>query len=147
MKILRPPAPCLHRQSLQHKKIERCGTSGKVHRGNRSLWRREERATGVLVHYFREREPQTLLVEHYTGIGAGTDHIALLGHLLGEIKEFLHLEEEVPNDPDRIVRMRRSGSRVWPDERPSSLSTRSINSTHVRTISAGCPSIFPRALQ
>lgn len=54
-------------------------------------------------HYFRQKNPKSLIIEHYVGIGSGADHIGLLTHIMSEIKDHLKLEEEIPIEPEKIV--------------------------------------------
>jgi len=53
----------------------------------------------------RRRRPETFVVEHYVGIGAGdSDHLGLIRHIMEEIKERFARDEELPEKPEEIER-------------------------------------------
>jgi len=52
---------------------------------------------------YRRRHPEAQVVEHYVGIGAGaTDHLAVMWHVMAEIRERFDRREEIPSSPREI---------------------------------------------
>ncbi len=55
------------------------------------------------VEGFRRREPETVVIEHYVGIGAAAgDHFGVIRHICMELQLMLGSEEEIPSDPDEL---------------------------------------------
>jgi hypothetical protein len=53
----------------------------------------------------RKRNPETAVIEHYIGIGAGaTDHFGVMRHIMEEIKTRYDRTEEIPGTPEEIER-------------------------------------------
>jgi tetratricopeptide (TPR) repeat protein len=53
----------------------------------------------------RRRNPEAFIVEHYVGIGAGdSDHLAIIRHVMSEIKERGNRTEEIPVKPEELER-------------------------------------------
>jgi nephrocystin-3 len=54
---------------------------------------------------YRERNPETAVIEHYIGIGASaTDHFGVMRHIMEEIKERYDRTEEIPGTPEELER-------------------------------------------
>lgn len=55
------------------------------------------------VDRWRRKHPETLVIEHYVGIGTGhADHLAFLRQVMEELRERFAFETPVPGDPDEI---------------------------------------------
>ncbi|MCB0713878.1 MAG: tetratricopeptide repeat protein [Ignavibacteriae bacterium] len=62
------------------------------------------------IEEFRQREPDTFIIEYYIGSGERTTtHIDLIRHLMLEIKEYFGVTAQLPNTPEGFVR----GLPVW----------------------------------
>jgi hypothetical protein len=54
---------------------------------------------------FRKHNPDTAVIEHYIGIGAGaTDHFGVMRHIMEEIKTRYDRTEEIPGKPEELER-------------------------------------------
>ncbi len=54
-------------------------------------------------HQHRRTRPETIVIEHYVGIGAtATDHLAIIRHFCMEVKELFGREESVPTLPESL---------------------------------------------
>jgi len=54
---------------------------------------------------YRRKNPDAFVIEHYVGIGAtSTDHLAIIRHIMMEIKERTGNEREIPSTPDELER-------------------------------------------
>lgn len=55
--------------------------------------------------HYREQRPETAVIEHYIGIGAGaTDHFGIMRHIMEEIKARYDRTEEIPGTPEELER-------------------------------------------
>lgn len=53
----------------------------------------------------RRRHPGLPIIEHYVGIGAGAnDHLAIMRHIIEEIRELFSRNEEIPSEPEKLER-------------------------------------------
>ncbi len=53
----------------------------------------------------KRREPESFIVEHYVGIGAGdSDHLGIIRHVIEEIRERYERSEEIPSKPEEMER-------------------------------------------
>ena len=54
---------------------------------------------------YRRRHTDTVVVEHYVGIGAGsTDHYGIIRHVMSEIREWFGRTEQIPSAPADLER-------------------------------------------
>jgi nephrocystin-3 len=54
---------------------------------------------------YRKRHPETAVIEHYIGVGAGaTDHYTVMRHIMEEIKARYDRAEEIPTKPEELER-------------------------------------------
>lgn len=64
--------------------------------------------SSLLAHWaesYRERNPETAVIEHYIGIGASaTDHYGVMRHIMEEIKARYDRTEEIPGTPEELER-------------------------------------------